>query len=112
MTGMNNTIHSDMDIDGFITVFTDRFAEALTATAEGCTFNVPHVFREHTDARRPGALKMKIKNQNETVSLVSEGELNILKARALRSWASRCSSPARRTPSRSTRTASSRPITF
>lgn len=35
MTGMNNTIHSDMDIDGFITVFTDRFAEALTATAEG-----------------------------------------------------------------------------
>ena len=31
----NNTIHSDMDIDGFITVFTDRFAEALTATAEG-----------------------------------------------------------------------------
>ena len=35
MTGMNNTIHSDMDIDGFITIFTDRFAEALTATAEG-----------------------------------------------------------------------------
>lgn len=35
MTGMNNTIHSDMDIDSFITIFTDRFAEALTATAEG-----------------------------------------------------------------------------
>lgn len=33
----------------------------------------------------PGALKMKIKNQNETVSLVSEGELNILKSPALRS---------------------------
>ena len=31
----------------------------------------------------PGALKMKIKNQNETVSLVSEGELNILKSPGL-----------------------------
>lgn len=35
MTGMSNTITSDMDIDGFISVFTDRFAEALLSTAEG-----------------------------------------------------------------------------
>ncbi len=35
MTGMSNTISSDMDIDGFITVFTQRFEEALVSTAEG-----------------------------------------------------------------------------
>ena len=77
-----NHISSDTDLDGIMDAWANDFAEKLDVSEEGCMSNgIQNVLGWCAYAHHPSKVKVKINNQNETLTLISGEEINILKAR-------------------------------
>ena len=102
MSGMQNNISNGMDLDGVISGLTEGVNEAIDSMAEG----VHDMMKSGYDFYlkkcllpvTPQKLEIKINNANDTVTLINEGEINILKTAALTDIEFECEIPQVKQP--------------
>lgn len=83
MGGVTNQVNSNVDLDGVIDYMVDSVQEAMDKVAEGAQLMYFLYLGGVLFPITPKKFTLKIKNQNKTMNLINEGQINFLKEAGL-----------------------------